>query len=49
MQNLNVHALDVSEDVKMTRVFLACPSSFFETNVEIEEDLDDIYIDEYDL
>jgi len=48
MQNSNVHALGVSEDVKMTRIFLASPSNFFRTNAAAEENLDEIYAEEYE-
>lgn len=46
MQNSNVYAVGVSEDVKMTRFYLASPSSFFGSNAETEENVEDIYSDE---
>ena len=48
MQNSNVHAVGVSEDVKMTRVFLASPTNFFGINAETEENIEDNYADEYE-
>ncbi|MDC1188304.1 hypothetical protein N8089_00785 [Flavobacteriales bacterium] len=37
MQNSSVHAIDISEDTKMTRIYLASPSSFFESDVQTSE------------
>ena len=37
MQNLSVHAIDISEDTKMTRIYLASPSNFFESDVQPNE------------
>ena len=37
MQNISVHALDISEDTKITRIYLVYPSSFFESDVQTNE------------
>tara|TARA_Y100000589_G_scaffold180080_1_gene170463 strand:- start:1722 stop:1871 length:150 start_codon:yes stop_codon:yes gene_type:complete len=41
MQNVEVQALSITEDVKMTRVFLVTQFNFFETNHELDQIIDD--------
>mgnify|MGYP001163573980 CR=1 FL=1 len=41
MQNVEVQALSITEDVKMTRVFLVAQLNFFETNHELDQIIDD--------
>lgn len=48
MKHSNVHALGVSEDVKMTRIYLATPANFFGTNAEVEENIEEVFLKEYE-
>ena len=42
MHSLEVETLSVSEDVKMTRIFLVGQLSFFNTNSDVEQTIEDI-------
>lgn len=49
MHNSNVHALGVSEDVKMTRVYLATPANFFGEKAESEDSVDERISEEIEM
>lgn len=42
MRNLEVETLGVSEDVKMTRIFLVGQLNFFNTTSDVEQIIEDI-------
>lgn len=37
MQNISVQTLGISEDVKMTRIYLVAQVNFFDTDVESDD------------
>ena len=47
MQKVDIEALGISEDVKMTRIYLVVQTNFFGTNAESEDNLDELYSEEY--
>ena len=48
MQKVDIEALGISEDVKMTRIYLVVQTNFFGTNAESEDNLDEIYSEEFE-
>ena len=48
MQNSNVYAVGVSEDVKMTRIYLVAQTNFFGTNTDSEDNFDEIYSEDFE-
>lgn len=41
MQNFDVQTLGVSEDVKMTRIYLVAQMNFFGTKVDSDDNMDE--------
>ena len=48
MQKVDIEALSISEDVKMIRIYLVAQTNFFGTNTESEDNLDEIYSEEFE-
>jgi len=46
MHNLEVETLGVSEDVKMTRIFLVAQLNFFNTSSDVEQTIEDTQIED---
>lgn len=46
MQNIDVQALGITEDVKMTRIFLVAQVNFFDTMSELEVTTEDTSLEE---
>ena len=49
MQNIDVQALGISEDVKMTRIYFVAQINFFGTNNDdLEDNSDEISLEDYE-
>tara|TARA_B100001778_G_scaffold325273_1_gene320567 strand:- start:818 stop:967 length:150 start_codon:yes stop_codon:yes gene_type:complete len=48
MQKVDIEALGISEDVKMTRIYLVAQTNFFATNTESEDNFDEIYSEDFE-
>tara|TARA_B100000674_G_scaffold61612_1_gene42811 strand:- start:1230 stop:1382 length:153 start_codon:yes stop_codon:yes gene_type:complete len=49
MQNIDLQALSISEDVKMTRIYFVAQVNFFGTNNDdLEDNSDEISLEDYE-
>tara|TARA_Y100000766_G_scaffold203034_1_gene175024 strand:- start:296 stop:445 length:150 start_codon:yes stop_codon:yes gene_type:complete len=48
MQKVDIEALGISEDIKMTRIYLVAQTNFFGTNDDSDDNLDEIYSDDFE-
>jgi len=48
MQKVDIEALGISEDVKMTRIYLLAQINFFGTNTDSDDSYEEIYLEDFD-
>lgn len=49
MQNINVQTLGISEDVKMTRIYLVSQVNFFDTDTDSDDHNEDLLTEDSEV